>query len=227
VLFGIAWYFAARTFGKERLPGEFKTQGTYYRDALCIGLGGAAGLIGLERLLSAVTAHWPALHRSIGAAFGQDYDASFPAASVLGWSVLHSLLMTGLVVAVASFVAAQVKRPGLRLLLLLAGSLSLIGGSWGSPADLAQRFATQFIVLGVLALGVRYIMGFNILGCFLVVAGTSLLGGASELLSQPDSFYRTNGYALLAAVALLFAWPLLAWRMSDSTPAAGASHPAP
>jgi len=126
------------------------------------------------------------------------------------------MLMTGLVVAVASFVAAQVKRPGLRLLLLLACSLSLIGGSWGSPADLAQRFATQFIVLGVLALGVRYIVGFNILGCFLVVAGTSLLGGASELLSQPDSFYRANGYAVLVALVLLLAWPLIAWRMRGS-----------
>jgi hypothetical protein len=156
------------------------------------------------------------LHRSVAAAFGQDYDASLPAGSILGWSLLHSLLVTGLVVAVASFVAAQVRRPALRILLLLAGSLSLVGGGWGSPTDFAQRFLAELIVLGVLALGVRYIVGFNILGCFLVVAGTSLLGGMSELLTQPEPFYRTNGYALLVALVLLFVWPLAAWRMGDS-----------
>jgi hypothetical protein len=59
-------------------------------------------------------------------------------------------------------------------------------------------------------------MRFNILGCFLVAAGTSLLGGAGELLSQPDSFYRANGYAVLAVLVLLFAWPLTAWRMYGS-----------
>jgi hypothetical protein len=59
-------------------------------------------------------------------------------------------------------------------------------------------------------------MRFNILGCFLVVAGTSLLGGATELLSQPDQFYRTNGYAVLTALVLLFAWPFFAWQVGDS-----------
>ena len=67
----------------------------------------------------------------------------------------------------------------------------------------------------------RYVMCFNILGCFLVVAGTSLLGGASELLAQPDSFYQANGYAVLAALILLFGWPLVAWRMGNSPRAAG------
>ncbi len=216
LLFGVAWFYGRRAFGVGDLPGGAGVPGIYYRDALCIGLAGAGGLAGLQRLLSAAATHWPTLHRSVAAAFGQDYDASLPAASIVGWSLLHSLLMTGLVVAVASFVAAQVRRPALRILLLLAGSLSLVGGGWGSPTDFAQRFLTELIVLGVLALGVRYIVGFNILGCFLVVAGTSLLGGMSELLTQPEPFYRTNGYALLVALVLLFVWPLAAWRISDS-----------
>ena len=221
LLFGLAWYYGSRAFGESRLPSWGALPTIYYRDAFCIGLGGAAGLIGLERALSAVSAHLPTIHRSVGAAFGQDYDAILPAGSILGWSVLHSLLMTGLVVAVASFVAAKVHSPILRVVLLLAGSLSLVGGSWGSPADFAQRLLAQFIVLGIVAVGVRYIMGFNILGCFLAVAATSLLGGAAELLSQADSFYRANGYGVLMALVLLFAWPLLAWRTGESANVAG------
>ena len=59
-------------------------------------------------------------------------------------------------------------------------------------------------------------MRFNILGCFLIIAGTSLFGGAAELLSQQDSFYRANGYAVLLVPVLLFAWPWVAWRMRGS-----------
>jgi hypothetical protein len=221
LLFGLAWYYGSRAFGESRLPVWGRLPTTYYRDAFCIGFGGAAGLIGVERVLSAASAHWPTIHRAVGAAFGQDYDAILPAGSILGWSLLHSLLMTGLVVAVASFVAAKVRSPILRIVLLLAGSLSLVGGSWGSPADFAQRFLAQFIVLGIVALGVRYIVGFNILGCFLVVAATSLLGGAAELLSHPDSFYRANAYAILLALILVFAWPFFAWRLGGSTGTAG------
>ena len=40
LLFGIAWYFAARAFGTERLPGSARLPAEYYRDALWIGLGG-------------------------------------------------------------------------------------------------------------------------------------------------------------------------------------------
>jgi len=94
--------------------------------------------------------------------------------------------------------------------------LVLTGGSWGSAADFGQRFLTQLVLLGVLVFGVRRVTRFNILGCFLIVAGTSLFGGASELISQPDAFYRTNGYAVLTALVLLFAWPIVAWRMGDS-----------
>jgi hypothetical protein len=44
-----------------------------------------------------------------------------------------------------------------------------------------------------------------------VVAGTSLLAAAAKLVSQPDGFYRGNGYAVLFMLAGLLAWPLAAW----------------
>jgi membrane protease YdiL (CAAX protease family) len=213
LLFGMAWYYGTRVFGEDRLPGWIGMPSEYYRDALWIGLGGAAGLLGLERLLASASTHWPTAHRSLEAAFGQDFDAYLPFASILGGTVLRSLLLTGLVVAIASFVAAQVRQPGLRILLLLVGALSLVGGGWGSPADLAKQFLARLILLSVLVFGVRRVVRFNLLGCFLIVAGTFLFGGAAELLAHPDSFYRANGYAVLLSLIVLFAWPFLAWRM--------------
>jgi hypothetical protein len=67
------------------------------------------------------------------------------------------------------------------------------------------------ILLSVLAFGVRYVMRFNILGCFLVLATTTLTMDAAELLGQPDRFYRLNGYAVIAGLVVLLAWTLLAW----------------
>jgi hypothetical protein len=156
------------------------------------------------------------LHRALPAFFGEDFDAILPAVSSTAGTVQHGLLLTGIVVGIAAFVAAQVRHPGLRILLLLLGALSVTPGNWGTPADLAKQFLTQLILLSVVVFGVRYVVRFNLLACFLVVAGTSLLGGAAELLSQPNPFYRTNGYAVLAALALLFAWPLVSWRIGDS-----------
>jgi membrane protease YdiL (CAAX protease family) len=222
LLFGMAWFFGVRAFGEERLPGWLGMPANYYRDAFCIGLGGSAALLGLERVLAVASARWPTVHRSLPASFGQEFYAILPAASFTGGTIQHGLLLTGIVVAVAAFVAAQVRHTGLRILLLLAGALSLAPGNWGSAADLAKQFLARLILLGILVFGVRRVMRFNIFGCFLVVAGTSLLGGAAELLSQPDSFYRANGYALGLALVLLFVWPLVAWRKGASGGTGGA-----
>jgi membrane protease YdiL (CAAX protease family) len=213
ILFGIAWYFAYRSFGVARMPSGSRLPAEYFRDALWIGLGGAAGLLGLGRLLAAASNYWPTVHRSLPASFGQEFDAIFPAASILGGTLIHGLFMTGIAVAVASFVAAHVRQPVLRISLLVGGALALTGGGWGSPADLGKQFLGRLILLSVLVFGVQRLMRFNILGCFLVVASTSLVSGAAELLGQPDSFYRGNGYAVLLALVLLFAWPLVAWRL--------------
>jgi len=167
----------------------------------------------LEHLLATVSTHWPTAHRSLEAAFGPDFDAILPAASILGGTLLHSLLIVGIVATLASFIAAQVRQPGLRLLLFLLGAFSLVGGNWGSAADFAKQFLAQFILLGALIFGVRRVMRFNLLGCLLIVAGISLSGGAAELLGQPDPFYRMNGYAVLLALILLFVWPVAAWRV--------------
>ena len=213
--FGAAWYFAVKAFGKGKLPSWLGMPASYYRDALFIGFGGTAGLLGLERLLAAASTHWPTAHRYLDVAFGPDFDAVSPAASIFGGTLLRGLLLTGIVVVIASFIAAHVRQTVLRILLFLLGALSLVGGSWGTPADFAKQFLARLILISVLVFGVRYLMRFNLLGCFFVVAGTSLVTGAAELLAQPNAFYRSNGYAVLLMLVALFVWPLAAWRFSS------------
>jgi hypothetical protein len=106
------------------------------------------------------------------------------------------------------------------------GALAAVGGNWLGPADCAREWAEQLILLGVYIAGVRWLMRTNILGCFLVVAITSLIEGAAELLGQPDGFYRLNGYAIVAALVLLLAWPFMDWRArsgAESEPASASS----
>jgi hypothetical protein len=148
-----------------------------------------------------------------------------PGAAVVGWTVSHSLMFTALVALIAAFVAAQIRARWLRLLVFLLGGLALIGTSWGSPADFAKQWLAQIILLTVYAFGVRRVMRFNILGCFLVLAAMALMSEAAELLAQPDGFYRLNGYAVTAALVILLAWPLIAWRTAAEVDDAGPGVP--
>jgi membrane protease YdiL (CAAX protease family) len=217
LLFGMAWYFGRRAFGEERLPDWTGMPPLYYRDALLIGVGGTAALIGFSRLIAALSAHWPTAHRGVEASFGGDFDATLPVAAIFGTVLLRALMYTGLVALCASFVANNVKQRWLRLLLFLSAALATVGTDWGTPADFAKQFLAGGLLLGLLVFGIRRVVRFNILGSFLVVAGTSLLAAAAKLVSHPDTFYRANGYVVLLILAGLLAWPLAAWRRRRPT----------
>jgi drug/metabolite transporter (DMT)-like permease len=79
--------------------------------------------------------------------------------------------------------------------------------------DFAKQFIAGALLLGLLVFGMTRVVRYNLLGCFLVVAGTSLLATAAKLFSQPEGFYRGNGYAVLLILAGLLAWPLWTWSM--------------
>jgi hypothetical protein len=110
-------------------------------------------------------------------------------------------------------VASVLKARWLRSLVFLLGATFLAGSEWGNGADFAKQFLAGAILLAVVVLGVRRIIRFNVLGCLLIVACMALVGSGSQLLAQPDAFYRANGYAVILAMVALLAWPLLAWRM--------------
>src|SRR5262249_19520091 len=163
LVFGMAWYFAARAFGSERLPGWAGMPGMYYRDALVIGIAGAVGLLGLETVFQVVSQHWPTVHRTAEAAFGADFGAMIPGAAILGATLQQSLLLTGLVALIASFFASTIRWRWLRFLAFLLGAIFLVRGNWGTPEDFAKQLVAQLVLLAVVVLGVRYIVRFNLL----------------------------------------------------------------
>lgn len=220
VLYGLAWSFGARTFGEEQLPGWLGMPALYYRDAFWIAVGGSAVLIGLRRLLDFAMVWWPTLHRELPSSFGDSYDSIYPGAGVIGGAIFRGLLGTGILVLGAAFMAAGVRLRWMRLVMFVAVAAATVR-NWGSPADFLKQFLISAILLAVVVLGIKRVVRFNLLGLFLVLACMALLGGAVELLSQPNAFYRANGYGILVAVVALLAWPLVAWRQGgNGVPAA-------
>jgi len=214
LLFGLAWYFAARAFGEDQLPAWLGMPGEYYRDAFFIGIGGSALLIGLRHLLDAVSLWWPTLHRALPSNFSDTFDSFSPAVGIIASTILRALLYTGVVALAAAFLGAELRVRWLRLALFLAIPAAFVSG-WGAPADFVKQFLELLIIFTVVVFGIRRIVRFNLLGCFLILACTALLGSALDLVAQPDSFYRANGYAVLTALAALLAWPLILWRLDN------------
>ena len=218
-VFGLAWFYCHKAFGEERLPGWSGMPGAYYRDALFVGVGGLAALIGLESAIGWTAAHWPTAHRFLPAAFGNDFSAKLPAASQIGAAISHALFYSALLAAIAGFIAVYIRPLALRLLIFLAGAATLVG-DWGGTKDFLIKYFAGCIFLGAVILGVRWIAKFNLLGIFLVVAGASLLPAALILLKQENAFYKANGQVILVGILILLGWPLLKWQFfpSDHTP---------
>ena len=179
-----------------------------------IAAGGGAAMIGLRHLLGLVDVWWPTLHRELPASFGESFDAFYPAAGIICGAIVRGLLLTGIFALAAAFLGAELRVRWLRLALFIALAVAMVS-DWGSPGDFVKQFLTSMVVLGIVVYGFRRVVRFNLLGCFLVVATVAMLGGAVELVSQSDVFYRSQGYLTLAALALLLAWPLVAWRMNS------------
>jgi len=214
LLFGLAWSFGARAFGPERIPTWLGMPAEYYRDAFWIAVGGAGLLVGLRRLLGAVDIWWPTLHRELPASFGDSFDAFYPAAALIGGAIVKGLLLTGTFALAAAYLGAELRVRWVRLVLFIALAASLVS-DWGSPGDFLKQFLTSAVILSVIVFGFRRVVRFNLLGCFLVATSVAMLGGAVELITQSDGFYRSQGQLVVAALALLLAWPLAAWRMGS------------
>jgi hypothetical protein len=212
LIYGLAWHFASRAFGEERMPTWLGMPGNYYRDAFWLGMGGAALWIGLNRLLGVVSQWWPTAHESFPARFGDSFDAMFPAAMVIGGALVRALFVTGIFVLASSVLGSKVRVRWVRMLLFLGVAAALVS-NWGTPADFFKQFLLHAILLAIIVNGIRLVSRFNLLGLLLAIASVDLARGAVELLAQPDSFYHAQGYLVVATLALLLGLPLVAWRM--------------
>jgi hypothetical protein len=214
LLFGGAWYYGARAFGEERIPEWTRMPRAYYRDALFIGLGGTAALVALDAILKFANQHLPGAQAGAPANLGTNMDALFPAAAILGSTVRSGLTATAVVGITAAFIAGVIRPKWLRASVLVFAVLALGGfvANWHDPMDVVKKMAIAAVWIGVIDVAVRYLVRFNALGYFLIVASLFLLSGAGEMLRYTDYFYQANGYGVLAALILLFGWPLVAWR---------------
>jgi membrane protease YdiL (CAAX protease family) len=214
LLFGAAWYYGVRAFGEERLPTWSGMPGVYYRDALFIAFGGTAAWLGLDALSKWAYLHWPSVHLGAAAGFGSQLDATVPALAILGSAVRGGLTWTALIGLTAAFVASILRPMWMRVVLFVGAVLALGGftSNWHDPMDVAKKMIIGAVWIVAIDLAVRYVIRFNVLGYFLILASLALLGGAAEMLKNPDRFYQLNGYALVAGLVVLLAWPTVAWR---------------
>jgi membrane protease YdiL (CAAX protease family) len=209
-VFGLGWFFCRKAFGEGQLPGWAGMPGNYYRDALVIGVCGVVALAGLESALGWISAQYPTAHRAISAAFGSNLAAKVPAVASIGGAISHALWFSALAAAIGGFVAVYVKPWWLRLPLFLVAAATRVS-DWGTFGDYAKQYLASCILLGAVVFGVRWISRLNLLGIFLVLAGSSLLTSGMTFLGQPNAFYRGNAYAIFAAVGVIFAWPMVKW----------------
>jgi len=216
LLCGLLWYFAARGFGKDALPTVTGMPGDYYRDAFWLGVGGTAALVGVERLVAAVGHWWPTTERMLSASIGTDFDALFPAISVIAGAVFVSLFITGAIALAGAFVAEEVRLRAVRLLLLFALALGFIA-TWGSSADFLKHFLQNIVLAAFVVAGIIRVVRLNLMGLFLIIACAALLGGAVPLLGQASGYYKTQGYFVLAATVVLLALPLIQWRLRTNS----------
>ena len=217
MLFAVGWFFCRQAFGETDLPGWRGMLGSYYRDALMIGLGGTGALLLLSRVTEWVSVHWPTKHRALGAAFGIDFDSFVPGIAIPAGTLLHGLLFTGLIAVIGGFILAQCKSPMSRGLLFVLGSLAMVG-SWGSPEDFAKQWIAQAAYLAVVVFGVARVAKLNLLGYFLVLVIPGLVAGAVEMLAQPNGFYHVQGVLCAVALAAVLLWPVVGWLTAKPEP---------
>ena len=207
---GLAWFFLARAFGRDRLPQWNGMPAAYYRDALCIAVCGAIAVAGFRQLPSLF---WraPLLQHSLPAAVPSALDGRWPGLSAVASAVIVSFLLTAMLALAAGFLADRVRSGWLRAALVVALA-ALASSGYASAGSYARGTGLTLLMLAVIWLGVTRLARFNLMGYFLLLMLLALAESGGELLRQPNPFFRSNGYGVAAFAVLLLAWPLVAWR---------------
>jgi hypothetical protein len=216
LLLGLSWFFIERTFGRGRIPSWSRMRPEYYRDALCVALFGAAAIMGIGRL-PGLLARWPLVRHTLSPAVPEGLDALTPALATLSSGILRSFLIPGITAITVALIAAYIRPRWMRAGMVVLVAV-LLATNAATPGTFLREAAFDIAIIVALWLGVKHILRFNALGYFLLAAMTALIPGAIEMLTQPNTYFRMNGYAVIACAGAILAWPLLSWRR-DKTPA--------
>ena len=223
-LFGLAWFFLAQLHGAGRLPGWRRMPALYYRDAFLVGVAGALTIFGFTRLPDLLERIWMVPQVAVAAAVPQELDFLLPALHALGSATARSFIAIGLLALTIGFVTYAIRSLSIRMLLLVTFAL-LVAPTRGSGGDFMQKAFFTFAGLVFLWWASQRVVRFNLLGYFLVGMLASLAPAAAELLRQPNSFFRANGWAVLALLAGLLLWPVMAWQRKTSSSSGGPGIP--
>jgi hypothetical protein len=210
-LLGLAWFFLARTYGPQRLPGWRGMPAAYYRDAFVVGMCAAVGLAGVSRLGPALARIWPVARYAFPENVPQGLDATWPVLNALAGGVTHSFIVIG-VLALAIGVASWYVRPIWMQVAILGLVAILLTPQSGSVGEVVQSALVSFVQFGVIWWGARRIVRFNLLGYFLAAMLLALAPAAADLLRQPNPLFHANGWLVVAAGVVLLLWPLVEWK---------------
>jgi hypothetical protein len=210
-LFGLTCFFLMRAYGGERLPGWRNMPAPYYRDTFAIGLGGSLALMGWSRLPSLLARIWVVPQRMFPARVPGELDFSWPAVHAVGSAVSYGFVAVG-VLTLASAFALCYLRGFLAQAALLAVCAVLLTPQWGSIGDFAQKALVVFAGLALIWWGSRRIAGLNLLGYLVAAMVVLMVSSSVDLLSQPNSFFRGNGWTVAGVTVALLLWPLSAWQ---------------
>ena len=211
LLLGLGLFFLVRGYGTDRLPLSHSLSGPYYRDAILVMLSGWAVFAGLYRLRDLAGAIWPVARYAFPASVPGALDTNWPAVNALTSAVTYSFLTVGIVALVLGIAARYVRWWWIQLVLLAALAIFSVP-RWGSAGEFVQSAVLGFTELAVIWWGASYLVRFNFLAYFLLALLLSLSPAIGGLIRQPNTYYRTNGALLIAAVAILLLLPLAWWR---------------
>jgi hypothetical protein len=192
------------------LPGWGGMPAPYYRDAFVVGVGGSLTLLGLTRLSELAARIWPVLQPSFPAALPTGLDFLWPAVHALSGAVTGSFMAVGILALAVGFASNCIRSPWVQAALAAAWAV-LLAPVGGSAGNFIEKALVVFVSLGLIWWATQRIVRFNLLGYFLAVLLVSLASSAVELLRQPNSFFRVNGWVVVVTAAVLLLWPLVKW----------------
>lgn len=217
LLFGFAWFFIAKVFQPSPFPSWRGLAPSDYRDAFLLAIGGTGILLGLSRVPTLLDRILPAAKSGFPADTPNLIPLLLPASSAAASALSTGMLAVGAVGLAAGYLAGFLRSTLLRFgcFLFLAAALTSAPTSAG-PLDFFKRFLISLIPLLVVWWGVSRVVRFNTQAYILIAALVTLIPSAAELCTQPNAFFRWNGYAVIAVSIGLLLWPLIGWLRASS-----------